>query len=86
MIVAYDGRILAQADQGPGEKIVVGPIDIAALRAERERRVGHDMRAHLRSEVHTYLRDARLEPGGREPLSKSSIEERIRNAKRKLAR
>ena len=86
MIVDYDGRILAQADQGPGEKIVVGPIDIAALRAERERRVGHDMRAHLRSEVHTYLRDARLEPGGREPLSKSSIEERIRNAKRKLAR
>src|SRR5438128_6855162 len=86
MIVDYDGRILAQADQGPGEKIVVGPIDIAALRAERERRVGHDMRAHLRSEVHTYLRDGRLERGGRGPLPKASIEERIRNAKRKLGR
>ena len=35
MIVDYDGRILSQADPGPGEKIVVGPIDLAALRAER---------------------------------------------------
>ena len=31
----------AQADPGPGEKIVVGPIDLAALRAERHRRRGH---------------------------------------------
>ena len=29
MIVDFDGRILAQADPGPGEKIVVGPIDLA---------------------------------------------------------
>ena len=36
MIVDFDGRILAQADPGPGEKIVVGPIDLAALRAERQ--------------------------------------------------
>ena len=36
MVVDYDGRILAQADPGPGEKIVVGPIDLAALRAERD--------------------------------------------------
>ena len=41
MVVDFDGRILAQADPGPGEKIVVGPIDLAALRAERERRGGH---------------------------------------------
>ena len=32
MIVDYDGRILSQADPGPGEKIVVGPIDLAAYR------------------------------------------------------
>ena len=31
MVVDYDGRILAQVDPGPGEKIVVGPIDLAAL-------------------------------------------------------
>jgi hypothetical protein len=84
MIVDYDGRVLAQADPGPGEKVVVGPIDVAALRAERARRVGHDMRAHLRSEVHTYLRDPRLAPGGRRILAKTGIERRIRDAKRKL--
>jgi hypothetical protein len=50
MVVDYDGRILAQADPGPGDKIVVGPIDLAALRAERERRRGHHMLAHLRME------------------------------------
>jgi predicted amidohydrolase len=48
MVVDFDGRILAQADPGPGEKIVVGPIDLEALRFERERRRGHRMAAHLR--------------------------------------
>jgi predicted amidohydrolase len=52
MVVDYDGRILAQADPGPGEKIVVAPIDLASLRAERERRVGHHMLAHLRMEAY----------------------------------
>ncbi len=50
MIVDFDGRILAQAEPGPGERIVVGPIDIGALRFERERRRGHNMLAHLRRE------------------------------------
>jgi predicted amidohydrolase len=53
MIVDYDGRILAQADPGPGERIVVGPIDLAALRAERERRRGHRLLDHLRPEAYT---------------------------------
>ncbi len=52
MIVDYDGRLLAQADSGPGEKIVVAPIDVGSLRHERERRLGHDMRAHLRTEAY----------------------------------
>lgn len=50
MIVDFDGRILAQADPGPGERIVVGPIDLGALRAERQRRQGHRMLAHLRGD------------------------------------
>jgi len=37
MVVDYDGRILAQADPGPGEKVVVAPIDLEALRAEKAR-------------------------------------------------
>ena len=52
MIVDYDGRILAQADPGTNEKIVVGPVDLAALRAERERRRGHHLLAHLRNEAY----------------------------------
>ena len=56
MVVDYDGRIIAQADPGPGEKIVVAPIDIAALRAERERRTGHHMLGHLRAETHKFAR------------------------------
>jgi predicted amidohydrolase len=62
MLVDYDGRLLAQADPGPGEKIVVGPIDLPALRAERERRRGHHMLAHLRNEAYTMYRQS-LYPG-----------------------
>jgi predicted amidohydrolase len=84
MVVDYDGRILAQADAGPGEKVVVAPIDIAALRAERARRVGHDMRSHLRSEVHGYLAQPWLAAASAAPIDKASIEKRIGDAKRKL--
>ncbi len=56
MAVDYDGRILAQADPGPGEKIVVAPIDIAALRAERDRRAGHHMLGHHRAEAYPHAR------------------------------
>ena len=56
MIVDYDGRILAQADPGPGSKTVVAPIDIAALRDARETRLGHHMAAHLRSEAYPVYR------------------------------
>lgn len=63
MVVDYDGRILAQADPGPGEKIVVAPIDLASLRAERERRTGHHMLGHLRTETIRHAR-AKIYPGG----------------------
>ncbi len=55
MIVDYDGRILTQADPGQGEKIVVGPVDLAAQRAERSRRRGHDLLGHIRSEAYRGL-------------------------------
>lgn len=88
MLVDYDGRILAQADPGPGEKVVVGPINLDALRHERQRRLGHDMRAHLRSEVHSYLAAPRLpKPLPTDhPLTQAQIEERIRTAKHTLHR
>lgn len=53
MIVDFDGRVLARAEAGPGERIVVGPIDLAALRYERERRQGHNMLRQLRNETYT---------------------------------
>jgi predicted amidohydrolase len=63
MLVDYDGRVLSQADPGPGEKIVFGPIDLAALRAERQRRRGHHMLAHLRTEAYPAYRQP-IYPGG----------------------
>jgi len=75
MIVDYDGRILAQAESGPGERIVVGPVNIRALREERERRRGHHMLAHLRTELYNgysrsiYPRSAESKsPGGNDRL------------------
>ena len=52
MVVDYDGRILAQADPGPGEKIVVSEIDLDALRTARQQRLGHNPLAHLRREAY----------------------------------
>jgi hypothetical protein len=85
MVVNYDGVILAQADPGPGEKVTVAPIDISALRAERERRQGHDMRAHFRSEIHDYASHSYLPRGDGETLSIENIKQRIRVAKDKTA-
>lgn len=79
MIVDFDGRVLAQADPGPGEKIVVGPIDIDALRDARARRRGHDMRSHLRSEAYTYLSVPHL-ARARGEITVESCNQRIRDA------
>ena len=83
MVVDYDARILAQADSGSGEKVVVGPIDIAGLRKERQRRRGHDLRSHLRSEAHTDLQNARLPRAlaNDHPLTKDTNDRRIRESR-----
>ena len=51
-VVDFDGRLLAQASPGPGERIVIAPVDITALRHERASRIGHNMLAHLRTEAY----------------------------------
>ena len=51
-IVDFDGRLLADASPGPGERIVVAPVDISALQHEREARRGHSFLAHLRTEAY----------------------------------
>jgi predicted amidohydrolase len=57
MVVDYDGRVLAQADPGPGEKIVVAEIDLGALRAARQERLLHNPLAHLRQRVYPVRAD-----------------------------
>ena len=56
-IVDFEGRMLADASPGPGERIVVAPIDISALRHERQARRGHQMLAHLRTEAYPVYRE-----------------------------
>lgn len=88
MVVDYDGRILAQADPGPGEKIVVAPVDIAAVRAERERRSGHALLAHRRPEVYRHA-TAPAYPAGAAtagPITIAGNDERTRAAKDRINR
>ncbi|MCF6301404.1 MAG: hypothetical protein L3J52_09865, partial [Proteobacteria bacterium] len=80
MIVDFDGRILAQADPGPVEKIVIAPIDISALREERVRRLGHDTVAHSRSHIYSYLNQKKFIAEGAIP-SIESLKSRIISAK-----
>jgi len=85
MVVDFEGRILAQADPGPGEKIVVAPVDVAALRHERATRRGHQTLAHLRAETYPMYRRTFYPPGrGAENLSVEKIDEAIVTAKGKL--
>ena len=61
-IVDFDGRVLAEATPGPGERIVVAPIDVSALRHERAVRRGHHMPAQLRTEAYPVYRGHRYPP------------------------
>jgi predicted amidohydrolase len=87
MVVDYDGRVLCQADPGPGEKIVFAPIDVLSLRAERQRRRGHHMLSHLRTEAYPGYRNA-IYPGGStdgtKPPSLDGNETAIAMAKERL--
>ena len=58
------GRHRDQADPGPGEKIVVAPVDIGALRHERSVRRGHQNLGHLRTECYPMYRQC-FYPQGR---------------------
>jgi hypothetical protein len=85
MVVDFDGRLLAQASPGPGERIVVAPIDISALRHERESRRGHHMLAHLRTEAYPVYRGHQYPPeGGPAALSYEGNNDRIDRAKKAL--
>ena len=44
--------------------IVVAPVDVGALRHERQTRIGHHMAAHLRTEAYPVYGRPRFEPAG----------------------
>ena len=85
MVADYDGRILAQASPGPGERIVVAPVDITALRHERSVRRGHHMLAHLRTEAYPVYRGHVYPPESRRgALSYEENNARIDEAKKRF--
>jgi predicted amidohydrolase len=86
MVVDYEGRLLAQADPGPGEKIVVAQVDLEALRAERARRRGHHMLGHLRTEAYPHY-GRPIYPGSLAegpPLTMADVERAIEIGKGRL--
>ncbi len=87
MIVDYDGRILSQASPGPGERIVVGPLNIDALRQERQARRAHQPLAHLRTECYPIYQNPFYPKGqlsGRENVTVDDQEALIEFSKRKI--
>ncbi len=87
-IVDFDGRILSDASPGPGERIVVAPIDITALRHERETRRAHSMLAHLRTEAYPVYAKHLYPPsvGSSQGLSCERNNELIQQAKHNAQR
>ena len=78
-IVDFDGRLLAEASPGPGERIVVAPVDISALRHERATRAGHHMLAHLRTEAYPVYATHQYPPRRpEEPDAAPSYEQNLR--------
>ena len=84
-IIDFDGRIVVEASPGPGERIVVGPVDISALRHERQARRGHHMLAHLRTDAYPVYSCHRYPPAkdGAAPSYERNIN-LIERAKREM--
>jgi formamidase len=86
-VIDFEGRVLAEASPGPGERIVVATIDVDALRHERATRRGHNMLAHLRTEAYPVYGSRRYPPHPARDVPALSYEENLRlidEAKRHL--
>jgi len=75
--------------EASGERIVVAPVDVSALRHERATRRGHHMLAHLRTEAYPVYAGrqfprAAAVSGGAAALSYEQNCQRIDQAKRSL--
>jgi predicted amidohydrolase len=87
-VIDFDGRVLANASPGPGERIVVAPVDVSALRHERQSRIGHHMLAHLRTEAYDVYRRPAYPPRWAPdvPLSYEENVHRIESVKAETSR
>ena len=83
-VVDFEGRLVAEASPGPGERIVVAPIDVSALRHERASRSGHHMLAHLRTEAYAVYGTAQYPRAGVAATYDGNVE-RIDAAKKRLS-
>jgi predicted amidohydrolase len=84
-VVDFEGRVLAAATPGPGERIVVAPIDISALRHERRVRRGHDTLAHLRTEAYEVYHRPRFPRGDTSDVGPASYETNVQRIDRSKA-
>jgi hypothetical protein len=67
------------------KRIVVGPVDVSAVRHEREARRGHHMLAHLRTEAYpVYATPQFPAAGSRAAISYESNLKRIESAKKRF--
>jgi len=55
-IIDWEGRMLAEAAPGDGERLTIGPIDIDMLRYCRKNQLMQNVPAHLRMEAYPYYK------------------------------
>jgi len=74
-IIDWEGRIIAQAAPGSGERVALGPIDIDMLRWARKTQLLHNMPCHLRTEAYPCYRNTYYPSGlGTEYFSGTLLE------------
>lgn len=83
MIVDPDGRLLAQADPGAGEKLVFATLDVESLRHQRQTRRGHHFLAQLRTGAYAAYAKP-IYPGAAGVPDVQHNEQRIEEGKRRL--
>ena len=73
-IIDWEGRLIAQAAPGDGERITVGPIDIDMLRWCRKTQLRHNMPAHMRIEAYYCYTKTQYPPKGTKQYAGTGLE------------
>lgn len=81
-VIDHDGRVLAQADAGPGERLVAAEVDVEAVRHARRTRRGHHFLAQMRTEAYAGYARPVYPPAGGVPGVQQSEEAVAASARR----